>query len=71
MTANCGPSRDTAVRSGRRSTSSAGDLEAAAKWTRKAIEERQPAVMFFLSVHGNALRSDARWRELAKMMKLG
>jgi eukaryotic-like serine/threonine-protein kinase len=48
-----------------------GDLEAAAKWTRKAIEERQPAVMFFLSVHGNALRSDARWRELAKMMKLG
>jgi serine/threonine-protein kinase len=47
-----------------------GDLDAAFDWTRKAIEERQPSVMFFLSVHGNALRSDPRWRDLARMMNL-
>jgi tetratricopeptide (TPR) repeat protein len=47
-----------------------GDLEAAAEWTEKAIDQRQPAVLFFLNGHAKALRSTARWPTLARMMNL-
>ena len=47
-----------------------GDLEAAADWSEKAIELRQPAVLFFLNVHATALRSSRRWPALAAMMHL-
>jgi hypothetical protein len=46
-----------------------GELDAAADWTAKAIEQRQPAVFFFLSVAA-ALRSSPRWPALARRIRL-
>jgi TolB-like protein len=46
------------------------DIESAVDWTETAIEQRQPAVFFFLNAHGKALRSSARWPALARMMNL-
>jgi eukaryotic-like serine/threonine-protein kinase len=46
------------------------DVEAAAKWFEKAIEERHPAVLFFQRTYGTALASSPRWPALAKMMHL-
>jgi hypothetical protein len=46
-----------------------GELDAAAEWTAKAIEQRQPAVFFFLSVAA-ALRSSPRWPALARRIRL-
>jgi serine/threonine-protein kinase len=46
------------------------DLEATADCVERAIEQRQPAVLFFLSAHATALRSTARWPALARMMNL-
>jgi tetratricopeptide (TPR) repeat protein len=47
-----------------------GDLEATADWIEKAIEQRQPAVFFFLNAHATALRSSPRWPALARMINL-
>ena len=47
-----------------------GDLDATADWTAKAIDQRHPAVFFFLHVTASALRSSPRWPALAKMMNL-
>jgi eukaryotic-like serine/threonine-protein kinase len=47
-----------------------GDLEATADWTEKAIDQRHPAVFFFLHVTAKALRSSHRWPALARMMNL-
>jgi serine/threonine-protein kinase len=47
-----------------------GDLEAVANWTEKAIELRQPAVLFFVNGHATALRSSSRWPALARLMNL-
>jgi hypothetical protein len=46
-----------------------GELDAAADWTAKAIEQRQPAVFFLLSVAA-ALRSSPRWPALARRIRL-
>ena len=46
-----------------------GELDAAADWTAKAIEQRQPAVFFALSVAA-ALRSSPRWPALARRIRL-
>jgi eukaryotic-like serine/threonine-protein kinase len=48
-----------------------GDLDGTADWAEKAIEERQPAVFFFLHAHAAVLKSTPRWPRLAKMMNLG
>ncbi len=48
----------------------AGDLDATADWTEKAIDQRHPAVFFFLHVTAKALRSSPRWPALARMMNL-
>ena len=47
-----------------------GDLDATADWAEKAIEERHPAVFFFLNVTATALRSTPRWPALARLMNL-
>jgi len=47
-----------------------GEMDATADWTEKAIEQRQPAVLFFVNAHATALRSSARWPALARMMNL-
>jgi tetratricopeptide (TPR) repeat protein len=47
-----------------------GDLDATADWTEKAIEQRQPAIFFFLNVTATALRSSPRWPALARMLRL-
>jgi len=46
-----------------------GELDAAADWIAKAIEQRQPAVFFIVSV-ATALRSSPRWPALARRMRL-
>jgi TolB-like protein/Tfp pilus assembly protein PilF len=48
-----------------------GEVEKAADWTGKAIEQRDPLITFFLRHPlAKALRSTARWPALAKMMNL-
>jgi len=48
-----------------------GEVEKAADWTEKAIEQRDALMMLFLRHPlGKALRSSARWPALAKMMNL-
>lgn len=47
-----------------------GDLEAAADWTEKAIDQRQPAIFFFLNVVAAALRASPRWPELTRKINM-
>jgi len=47
-----------------------GDLDGTADWAEKSIQERQPAVFFFLHAHAAALKSTPRWPALARMMNL-
>ena len=47
-----------------------GELDKAIDWTEKAIEQRQPAVLFFLNTHIEQLRSSPRWPNLAKLLNL-
>jgi tetratricopeptide (TPR) repeat protein len=47
-----------------------GDLDGTADWTERAIDERQPAVLFFLNSHAWALRSTPRWPAIARRMNL-
>jgi len=48
-----------------------GEVEKAADWTEKAIEQRDPLMNVILRLPvGKALRSSARWPGLAKMMNL-
>jgi hypothetical protein len=47
-----------------------GNLDATADWAERAIEQRQPAVLFFLNGHATALRNTARWPELALALNL-
>jgi serine/threonine-protein kinase len=46
------------------------ELEASADWTERAIEERHPAIFFFLYAHAHALRCSVRWPGLARALKL-
>jgi TolB-like protein/predicted Ser/Thr protein kinase len=46
------------------------EFEQSVDWVRKAIEQRHPAVFFFLNVHGQALRSSPSWPELADSLNL-
>jgi eukaryotic-like serine/threonine-protein kinase len=46
------------------------DFDQVADWTEKAIEQRHPAVTFFLNAHAQALRSHRRWPALVRMMNL-
>ena len=47
-----------------------GELDKAIDWSEKAIEQRQPAVLFFLNVGVPQLRSSPRWPELARLLNL-
>ena len=44
-----------------------GEIDTAIQWTERAIEQRHPAVLFFLNVHVQLLRSSPR---LAKLLNL-
>ena len=46
------------------------NLDAAADWAERAIEERHPAIFFFLRVHAPALQSSPRWPALSKLLNL-
>ena len=46
------------------------EFEQSVDWVRKAIEQRHPAVFFFLNVHGQALRSSPSWPQLADSLNL-
>jgi tetratricopeptide (TPR) repeat protein len=46
------------------------DIDQVAHWTEKAIDQRHPALPFFLNAHAQALRSHPRWPALARMMNL-
>jgi TolB-like protein/predicted Ser/Thr protein kinase len=47
------------------------EIDAAADWLEKAIDERYPGVMFFVNLpYGSALRSSDRWPPLAARMHL-
>lgn len=45
-------------------------IDAAADWTERAIEERHPALFFFLRAHAHDLLGNPRWPGLARMLKL-
>jgi eukaryotic-like serine/threonine-protein kinase len=47
-----------------------GDVGGAADWAEKAIDERQPAVLFFLNAHGETIRTSPRWPALARLLRL-
>lgn len=48
-----------------------GEIDLAADWFEKAIEERFPSVVYWLqSAMGEPLRASPRWPKLAKMMNL-
>jgi tetratricopeptide (TPR) repeat protein len=46
------------------------DLEATADWTERAIEERHPAIFFFLHAHARTLQCSTRWPALAGALNL-
>jgi TolB-like protein/Tfp pilus assembly protein PilF len=48
-----------------------GDIDAAADWCERAIEERDPSILVFLqSKSGETLRASPRWPRLAALMNL-
>jgi hypothetical protein len=47
-----------------------GELDNAIRWSEKAVEQRQPAILFFVNVHLERLRACPRWADLAKLMNL-
>ena len=47
-----------------------GELDKAIDWTQKSIEQRHPAVLFFLNVHMQTFRSSPRWPGLARVLNL-
>lgn len=48
-----------------------GELDQAAKWFEKSIEERYPGTLYFItSPLGKSFRASNRWPALAKMMNL-
>jgi hypothetical protein len=46
------------------------EIDQAAEWTGKAIEQRHPATFFYLNVHGRALRASRWWPDLARRLNL-
>ena len=46
------------------------DIQQAADWAEKAIEQREPGIIYFLLPFARALRRSSRWSGLAKMMNL-
>jgi eukaryotic-like serine/threonine-protein kinase len=47
-----------------------GDIDRAAEWAAKAIEQRWPQIMFMLRMFASDLKQSARWPELMKMVNL-
>ncbi len=47
-----------------------GELDKAIDWSEKAIEQRHPAVLFFLGLHTPVLRSNPRWSDLKRLLNL-
>jgi len=47
-----------------------GELDRAIHWSEKAIEQRHPAVLFFLNVHMQSVRPSPRWPGLARLLNL-
>jgi hypothetical protein len=46
------------------------ELDACANWVETAIEQRQPAVFFFVHTTAKKLQSTARWPKPAALLKL-
>jgi serine/threonine-protein kinase len=46
------------------------ELDAAADWAERVIEERHPAIFFFLRAHAGPLTRSHRWPSLAKKLNL-
>ena len=47
-----------------------GDLDQAADWIARAVEQRYPGILFFVHIIGTALRESSHWPRLAAMMNL-
>lgn len=45
-------------------------VDDAALWTRKAIEQRQPTVLFFLTVHAKTLRKSVHWPAIERLLHM-
>jgi serine/threonine-protein kinase len=45
-------------------------IDDAALWTEKAIEQRQPAVLLFLTVHARKLRQSTHWPTIERLLRL-
>ena len=45
-------------------------IDDAVLWTEKPIAQRQPAVLFFLTVHADTLRQSARCQRIERLLRL-
>jgi eukaryotic-like serine/threonine-protein kinase len=46
------------------------EIDLAVEWAKRSIEQRHPAIFFFLNAHGQTLRSSPSWPALADSMNL-
>jgi tetratricopeptide (TPR) repeat protein len=47
-----------------------GDIDKAADWIARAVEQRYPGILFFVYIIGRSLRESRRWPALAALMDL-
>jgi len=47
-----------------------GEIDQAADWIARAVDQRYPGILFFVHIIGGALRESPHWPRLAAMMKL-
>jgi len=47
-----------------------GEIDRAADWIARAVDQRYPGILFFVHIIGRSLRESPRWPALAKMMNL-
>ena len=45
-------------------------VDDAALWTERTIEQRQPTVLFFLTVHAKTLRGSVHWSAIERLLRL-
>jgi hypothetical protein len=45
-------------------------IDEAVLWTEKAIAQRQPAVLFFLTVHADTFRQSSHWQRIERLLRL-
>ena len=47
-----------------------GDVDVAAYWIARAVDQRYPGILFFVHLIGRSLRESRHWPELARLMNL-